>query len=130
MTYRFFETLKGQTRKVRDAANRLATGIGSVPDLLAAALAAYQVDALLEAFGQLPCVPMPNKQTCEWRALIAYRQTLVGKRVAAQNRIRSIFVGQRMAAPLKYRRFATHQVCEVPLEKNVKKTGNNQRARS
>jgi hypothetical protein len=47
--HRFFETLKGQSGDVLDAAaNRLAAGIGSVPDPLAAALAAYQVGALLE----------------------------------------------------------------------------------
>lgn len=55
--------------------------------------------AQLEALGQLPTVPMPKKHTREWRALIAYRQTVVGRRVAVQNRIRSIFVGQGMAAP-------------------------------
>jgi hypothetical protein len=48
--HRFFETLNGQSGEVRDAAaNRLAAGIGSVPDPLAAALAAYQVGALIEA---------------------------------------------------------------------------------
>lgn len=55
--------------------------------------------AQLEALGQLPSVPMPKKQTREWRALISYRQALVGRRVAVQNRIRAIFVGQGMAAP-------------------------------
>lgn len=47
--HRFFEALKGQADEVRDgAANRLAAGICSVPDPLAAALAAYQVGALIE----------------------------------------------------------------------------------
>jgi hypothetical protein len=47
--HRFFETVKGQSGEVRDAAaDRLAAGIGLVPDPLAAALAAYQVGALIE----------------------------------------------------------------------------------
>jgi hypothetical protein len=53
---RFFETLKGQSGEVFDAAaNRLAAGVGSIPDPLAAALAAYQVGALNEA-GANPAV--------------------------------------------------------------------------
>ena len=40
--------------------------------------------------GQLPAVATPPKPTREWRALIAYRQGLVGRRVAAQNRIRAL----------------------------------------
>jgi transposase len=51
------------------------------------------------ALGQLPAVPVPTKTTREWRALIAHRQTLVGERVAAQNRLRSILVGQGLPAP-------------------------------
>ena len=35
----------------------------------------------------------------EWRALIAHRQALVTQRVAAQNRIRAILVGQGLPAP-------------------------------
>jgi transposase len=55
--------------------------------------------AQLEALGQLPTVVIPPKQTREWRGLIAYRQALVGRRVAIQNRIRSFFVGQGPPAP-------------------------------
>src|SRR5262249_59097481 len=33
------------------------------------------------------------------RALIAYRQTLVGRRVAVQNRLRALFVAQGLPAP-------------------------------
>src|SRR5436309_1423153 len=40
--------------------------------------------AQLEALGQLPTVVIPPKQTREWRALIGYRQALVGRRVAIQ----------------------------------------------
>src|SRR5438270_12260514 len=59
--------------------------------------------AQLEALGQLPTVMTPPKPTREWRALIAYRQGLVGRRVAAQNRIRSILLGQGLPAPCGHR---------------------------
>jgi transposase len=59
--------------------------------------------AQLEALGQLPTTVIPSKQTREWRALIAYRQDLVGRRVAAQNRIRAILVTQGLPAPRGHR---------------------------
>src|SRR5438270_544682 len=55
--------------------------------------------AQLEALGQLPTVAIPPKATRQWRALIALRQSMVGRRVAVQNRIRSILVGQGLTAP-------------------------------
>ena len=55
--------------------------------------------AELEALGQLPPVVVPEKPVREWRALIAHRQALVAHRVAAQNRIRAILVGQGLPAP-------------------------------
>jgi transposase len=55
--------------------------------------------AQLYALGQLPEVVTPPKAVREWRALIAHRQALVTRRVAAQNRIRSILVGQGLPAP-------------------------------
>jgi transposase len=55
--------------------------------------------AQLQALGQLPTVALPPPATRQWRCLIAYRQTLVGRRVAVQNRIRALFVGQGLAAP-------------------------------
>jgi len=55
--------------------------------------------AQLYALGQLPTVTVPDQQTRQWRALIAHRQTLVGRRVTTQNRIRAILVGQGLAAP-------------------------------
>jgi transposase len=62
-----------------------------------------QDDALrlaeLEALGRLPAVVLPDYPTRQWRQLIAYRQTLVGRRVAAQNRLRAILVGQGLPAP-------------------------------
>jgi transposase len=59
--------------------------------------------AQLEALGQLPEVATPPKPTREWRALIAYRQSLVGRRVAAQNRIRALLLGQGLPAPCGHR---------------------------
>ena len=59
--------------------------------------------AQLEALGQLPTVVIPPKQTREWRALISYRQTLVGRRVAIQNHIRALFVSQGLPAPRGHR---------------------------
>jgi transposase len=55
--------------------------------------------AQLYALGQLPTVALPPLATRQWRALIAYRQTLVGRRVAVQNRIRALFVAQGLPAP-------------------------------
>ena len=55
--------------------------------------------AQLQALGQLPAVCLPPPPTRQWRALIAYRQTLVGRRVAVQNRIRALFVAQGLPAP-------------------------------
>src|SRR2546421_1242109 len=55
--------------------------------------------AQLFALGQLPTVTVPPPATRQWRALIASRQVLVGRRVAVQNRLRAILVGQGLAAP-------------------------------
>ena len=55
--------------------------------------------AQLYALGQIPEVVIPAKPVREWRALIGHRQVLVTRRVAAQNRIRSILVGQGLPAP-------------------------------
>jgi transposase len=62
-----------------------------------------QDDALrlaeLEALGRLPTVVRPDQQTRQGRQLIAYRQTLGGRRVAAQNRRRALRVGRGLPAP-------------------------------
>jgi transposase len=55
--------------------------------------------AQLEALGQLPTVTIPPPQTRQWRSLIAYRQTLVGRRGAVQNRRRALLLGQGLPAP-------------------------------
>ena len=59
--------------------------------------------AQLEALGQLPTVVIPPQQTRQWRALIAARQAWVGRRVAVQNRIRALLVGQGLPAPRGHR---------------------------
>ena len=42
---------------------------------------------------------LPPTAVRQWRSLIAVRQTLVGGRVAVQNRIRALFVAQGLPAP-------------------------------
>jgi transposase len=49
--------------------------------------------------GKFPAVAIPEKEVREKRALIETRQKLVGRRVALQNRVRSILVGQGLPAP-------------------------------
>lgn len=46
--------------------------------------------AKLSAVGQLPTVNLPDVRTRQWRALIAYRGKLVGRRTAIKNSIRSL----------------------------------------
>ena len=55
--------------------------------------------AQLHLLGQLPTVTLPPSNVRQWRSLIALRQTLVGRRVAVQNRIRALFVAQGLPAP-------------------------------
>jgi transposase len=50
-------------------------------------------------FGKFPVVHVPPKEIRELRGLIETRQKLVGRRVAAQNRIRAILLGQGLPAP-------------------------------
>src|SRR5262249_50997802 len=59
--------------------------------------------AQLHALGQLPTVALPPPATRQWRALTAYRQSLVGRRVAVQNRLRALFVAQGLPAPRGHR---------------------------
>lgn len=56
--------------------------------------------AELEAIGQLPTVTLPDPPTRQRRMLIAFRQELVGRRVACQNRIRALFTGQGVGTPV------------------------------
>ena len=55
--------------------------------------------AQLAAPGPLPTVTIPPMQTRQWRSLIAYSQTPVGRRVAVQNRLCALLVGQGLPAP-------------------------------
>src|SRR5439155_21075786 len=55
--------------------------------------------AELEALGQLPTVALPDAATRQRRAVIAHRQALVGRRVAAQNRTRALFAAQGLPTP-------------------------------
>jgi transposase len=59
--------------------------------------------AQLEALRQLPTVAIPPVQTRQWRSLIAYRQVLVSRRCACQNRVRALLVGQGLPAPRGHR---------------------------
>jgi transposase len=62
--------------------------------------------AQLHLLGQLPTVNLPPSSVRQWRSLIACRQTLVGRRIAAQNRIRALFVAQGLPAPRGARAWA------------------------
>lgn len=59
--------------------------------------------ASLCALGQLPTGTVPSLATREWQALIAYRQTLVGRCVAVQNPLRALLVGQGLTTPVDAR---------------------------
>ena len=59
--------------------------------------------AELEAIGQLPTVVMSDPATRQRRMLIAFRQELVGRRVACQNRVRALFAAQGLATPRGHR---------------------------
>src|SRR5262245_48699494 len=59
--------------------------------------------AELEAIGQLPTVVMPEPPTRQRRMLIAFRQELVGRRVACQNRIRALFAAAGRPTPRGHR---------------------------
>ena len=55
--------------------------------------------AQLFALGQLPTVTIPSPADRQWKSVIAGRQALVGRRVAVQNRIRGLLVGQGLPMP-------------------------------
>ncbi len=59
--------------------------------------------AELEAIGQLPTVVMPDPAARQRRMLIAFRQELVGRRVACQNRIRALFAAAGLPTPRGHR---------------------------
>jgi transposase len=59
--------------------------------------------ARMAALGELPTVPMPTKGAREYRALVQYRDRLVGRRTAAQNRIRALAQRHGVLLPVGHR---------------------------
>jgi transposase len=55
--------------------------------------------AQLSAMNQLPTVSLPGTKVRQWRSLIAYRWTLVRRRTAIKNHIRSILDRQGLRMP-------------------------------
>lgn len=55
--------------------------------------------AQLSTMNQLPLVHMPSPHVRQWRELIAYRHTLVARRTAIKNSIRSILDRQGLSMP-------------------------------
>lgn len=55
--------------------------------------------AKLSAMDQVPCVVLPKTRVRQMRSLIAYRQTLVSRRTAIKNSIRSILDRQGLQMP-------------------------------
>jgi len=56
--------------------------------------------AQLSAMNQLPMVQLPSKKVRQWRSLICYRNTLVARRTAIKNHIRSILDRQGIGWPV------------------------------
>lgn len=55
--------------------------------------------ARLSVMDQLPTVELPDAKTRQWRSLIGYRWTLIGRRTAIKNGIRAILDRQGLAMP-------------------------------
>lgn len=55
--------------------------------------------AQLSAMNQLPTLQLPGAEIRQWRSLIGYRNTLVARRTAIKNHIRSILDRQGMSWP-------------------------------
>lgn len=55
--------------------------------------------ARLSAMNQLPMLQMPDAKVRQWRSLISYRNSLVGRRTAIKNHLRSILDRQGMSWP-------------------------------
>src|SRR5262245_50548957 len=69
--------------------------------------------ARLEAMGELPTVRIPPVSVRERRSLIAFRQALLARRVAVQNQIRSVFLGQGVPAPRGHSAWTVAGVTEL-----------------
>jgi transposase len=72
--------------------------------------------AQLYLLDQLPTVTLPPTRVRQWRSLIACRQVLVGRRVAVQNRIRALFVGQGLPAPRGAKAWAATGLAGITLQ--------------
>jgi transposase len=59
--------------------------------------------ARMAALGELPTVPMPTRAARQYRALVQYRDRLVGRRTAAQNRIRALAQRHGILLPVGHR---------------------------
>lgn len=55
--------------------------------------------AQLSVMGQLPTVELPGAKVRQWRSLIGYRATLVGRRTAIKNSIRAVLDRQGLTMP-------------------------------
>ena len=55
--------------------------------------------AQMSAVGQLPTVELPGAKVRQWRSLIGYRWTLVGRRTAIKNNIRATLDRQGLSMP-------------------------------
>lgn len=55
--------------------------------------------AKLSAMDQLPLVTLPSRAVRQWRSFIAYRHTLIGRRTAIKNSIRSVLDREGMTMP-------------------------------
>ncbi len=59
--------------------------------------------ATMAAMGELPTVPMPSRETRQYRGMVKYRDRLVGRRTAIQNHIRALCQGQGVLLPVGHR---------------------------
>lgn len=55
--------------------------------------------AQMSAAGQLPTVELPGAKVRQWRSLIGYRWTLVGRRTAIKNSLRAVLDRQGLSMP-------------------------------
>jgi transposase len=59
--------------------------------------------AKMAAMGELPTVPMPSRETRQYRGLVKYRDRLVGRRTAIQNHIRALCQQHGVLLPVGHR---------------------------
>lgn len=55
--------------------------------------------ARMSALGQLPVVVLPSRRVRQWRCVIAYRHTLIGRRTMIKNDIRAILDREGLTMP-------------------------------